>query len=376
MVLCKNEPDTTEIWSQFLEAARELSGTASSAVTDCYAPLPQSGKTLAEKFKFQHVNKYEPLVFLCANGAKPKQVARNVHGNKGGLVGYVAKEVTPTLHRISNDKQLANFCTKRKSCVMVYRKDKLTADERLAVEGLMDRNRATSFVAVNSRKLRLSLEPKFQGMDDPVVLMFKKISKPAPPPVPKVEIDLEEDSEPVDVDSLMDSLLDEEDDAPEEDGAQDGAPDLVSGDEDEHGSGPKPGLYAKLYRGSSLDVTSVSEFIEDFLIEEDLEPLPKTPSLKARPKAPKPTPSPSPSPKKERKPREPREQTREERDHQMDADKDAEKDSMKEEFRKTQEKKRKVPESDDLFEAVDEGITAEEVSDDDNYDDDDVMDLD
>jgi hypothetical protein len=60
----------------------------------------------------------------------------------------------------------------------------------------------------------------------------------------------------------------------------------------------------------------------------------------------------------------------------MDADKDAEKDSMKEEFRKTQEKKRKVPESDDLFEAVDEGITAEEVSDDDNYDDDDVMDLD
>jgi hypothetical protein len=263
MVLCKNESDTTEIWSQFLEAARELSGTASSAVTDCYAPLPQSGKTLAEKFKFQHVNKYEPLVFLCANGAKPKQVARNVYGNKGGLVGYVAKEVTPTLHRISNDKQLANFCTKRKSCVMVYRKDKLTADERLAVEGLMDRNRATSFVAVNSRKLRLSLEPKFQGMDDPVVLMFKKISKPAPPPVPKVEIDLEEDSEPVDVDSLMDSLLDEEDDAPEEDGAQDGAPDLVSGDEDEHGSGPKPGLYAKLYRGSSLDVTSVSEFIED-----------------------------------------------------------------------------------------------------------------
>ncbi len=84
IVMCKNESDTTEIWSPFMEAARELGSTAKAAITDCYVPLPQSGKTLAEKCKFQLQYKWDPLLFLCANGDRPKQVPRDVYHSEGG----------------------------------------------------------------------------------------------------------------------------------------------------------------------------------------------------------------------------------------------------------------------------------------------------
>jgi hypothetical protein len=379
IVMCKNESDTTEIWSPFMDAARELGSTAKAAVIDCYAPLPQSGKTLAEKFKFQQNYKWDPLLFLCANGDRPKQVPRDVYHSEGGLVGYVTTESAPTLHRISNDKQLTTFCTKRKSCVMVYRKDKLTADEKVAIDGLMEMNRATSFVAVNSRKLRLSLEPKFEGIDEPVVLLFKKISKPAPPPTPKMEVEEKDNNEPVDIDSLMDNLLDDEDSKENKDAESEDSSDVVSGDEEWQGSGPRPGLYAKLYRGKGLDVTAISDFIQDFLLEEDLDPLPKAPSMKARPKEAKPKVTPSPTiPKRERKPREPpREQTREEREQQLNAERDAEKNAKKEQFRTSQKGKERPPESEGYaFETVEEGVTTETIGDDDEYDDDEVLDLD
>ena len=77
VVLCHPEQATWPISSVFSDAASQImkkdQALAEFRVVDCETPLPQSGKTLAERFKLNV--KTRPTVFVSGKIGQPKQVS-------------------------------------------------------------------------------------------------------------------------------------------------------------------------------------------------------------------------------------------------------------------------------------------------------------
>lgn len=74
-VLCKEEgeKDTSPVSSVFADAANSGSSPAEFRLLDCKYVLPDSGKTIAERFKLD-LNK-RPTIFVSGKVGPPKQVS-------------------------------------------------------------------------------------------------------------------------------------------------------------------------------------------------------------------------------------------------------------------------------------------------------------
>ncbi len=171
-------------------AANAWAGTEyTTATIDCDAKLPQSGKTVIQRFKLSSQKKYSrnELAFTVANGGKPKVVPAKYVQNKPqkkkkkktgssqktsgsaadistrvtALDEYVKKKVRVVYGKVTNAHQLKKSCLNKPNAAVVLTQGEPSATTLSAMEALVQRFRTVRFCTVDRSKYLLSVEKDF-----------------------------------------------------------------------------------------------------------------------------------------------------------------------------------------------------------------------
>ncbi len=148
-------------------AAEQFQGNFNSALMNCSAKLPSSGKTVIERFKLDKQKHYSESVmaFTVANGGKPKLLPPSYLVAKQGesakaikaLADLVKRKVSLRYGKVTNQKQLEKFCLKKSLSAIVLTKGKASDATLLSVQALMREHRLMRFCVMDFSKYSLSL---------------------------------------------------------------------------------------------------------------------------------------------------------------------------------------------------------------------------
>jgi hypothetical protein len=155
-------------WAPAFSEASNKAGKAGIkfGVLDCDAKFPK-GDTTAEKFDID--TKTSPVVFMAANGGKPKQIPVATASDAGSLISYIKRTSKPPLLNFNKDKgfgaklpsdklQQTCFKKKTKNCAILIKEGSLKSAEKKDMEKLQKKYRKTSFIFVDARVFTLKNE--------------------------------------------------------------------------------------------------------------------------------------------------------------------------------------------------------------------------
>ncbi|EEQ97388.1 hypothetical protein Pmar_PMAR029111 [Perkinsus marinus ATCC 50983] len=138
------------------DADRDLRGIASTYTMDCHQPLPDSGKSIYQKYKFS--NNLMPA-FVVANGDRPVQLNSNSMANSQTVVEFVKVRTKPIVRFAKNAKQLDGMCLSRQKCLLIGYRTKFPDQVRKVVREAMMSHRGLRVVALDTSKYRLKIDP-------------------------------------------------------------------------------------------------------------------------------------------------------------------------------------------------------------------------
>jgi len=163
----------------FQDAADEYASTnrADFVLMDCNYELPESGKTVAERFGIDL--KKRPSIFLSGKVGPPKQVPLK-HLKTGHMLTKLLKGMLePHAQKIENTKDLKAKCLNRDMCGLLLKGGKPEPYVKDAVSNLLNKYPDVTFASVDSTLMLLSnLEeylPEYKAGKHRFVL-FKKVS--------------------------------------------------------------------------------------------------------------------------------------------------------------------------------------------------------
>lgn len=150
----------------YIEGARQSGWKVKTGVADCMdARLPQSGKTIYERYNF--TDKQIPA-FIVANGNKPVQLTRTAIYHADALASFIETSLKTKLKIIFNNKDLASGCLNRRKCVILGYKKKLRDDDRKSIErNLMVKYRDLKVVAMDTNEKTLSVDKALNAVKLP-----------------------------------------------------------------------------------------------------------------------------------------------------------------------------------------------------------------
>ncbi|KAF4675094.1 hypothetical protein FOL47_008269 [Perkinsus chesapeaki] len=138
------------------EADRDLRGIASTYTMDCHQPLPDTGKSIYQKYKFS--NNLMPA-FVVANGDRPIQLNANSMANSQTVVEFTKANTRPIVRFAKNAKQLDSMCLSRQKCLLIGYRSKFPDAVKKVVREAMKSHRGMRVVALDTAKYRLKLDP-------------------------------------------------------------------------------------------------------------------------------------------------------------------------------------------------------------------------
>jgi hypothetical protein len=175
-------------YNAFLSVVTEMKGKVNAGVLDCKEDLA-SGKTTIERFKLK---KKKPVMFITANGNKPRQIMPAEYKIKEGesfsatetnntnLVDIATKATEKKVQVIKDNTAAELHCfTKRKGCALLLHFRKFSEPEEAAIQEVIQAHRTVSFVSVHALRYKFSLQQKLPKLDKaqpqagPRLVMFK-----------------------------------------------------------------------------------------------------------------------------------------------------------------------------------------------------------
>jgi len=158
-VLCNTLPaDESKkplpISSVFSDAAEDGSANADFVLLDCEHVLPDSGKTVAERFGINL--KKRPTVFVSGKVGPPKQVPEKHLKTGNMLVKLLRQMLEPHAQKIENTKDLKVKCLNRDRCGLLLKGGKPEPYVKEAISNLLKKHPDVTFASVDSTVLLLS----------------------------------------------------------------------------------------------------------------------------------------------------------------------------------------------------------------------------
>ncbi|KAF4738951.1 hypothetical protein FOZ63_001401, partial [Perkinsus olseni] len=138
------------------EADRDLRGIASTYTMDCHEPLPDTGKSIYQKYKFS--SSLMPA-FVVANGDRPIQLNPNSMASPQTVVEFTKANTKPIVRFAKNAKQLDGMCLSRQRCLLIGYRHKFPDQVKKVLRNAMKSHRGLRVVALDTSKYRLKLDP-------------------------------------------------------------------------------------------------------------------------------------------------------------------------------------------------------------------------
>lgn len=185
-MLCYNDQDEQNqipISSVFLDAKSEGSAPAEFVLMDCTNfKLPDSGKTISERFNINM--KIRPTIFVSGKyiGGKPKQIPQK-HLKTGHMLNKALKSVLePKTVKITNTKELKKSCLDKEMCALFLKGDSNANNNKKikeVIQSLIVSYPKITFASMDASTLLLSnLEEHvpLANKGQHQFLMFEKVS--------------------------------------------------------------------------------------------------------------------------------------------------------------------------------------------------------
>lgn len=179
VVLCNDEKSSLPISSVFQDALKAGSTTASFRLLDCNHVLPESGKTIAERFSLDL--KIRPTIFISgATVAEPTQIPEQ-HLKSGKVLAKVLRsKLEPHAAKIETTQDLKTKCLDKDICGLLLKGTK-KAPQYLkdAMQNLLKEFPKVAFASIDSTVLYVkNLEDQLPELSDgqPRFVVFKKVS--------------------------------------------------------------------------------------------------------------------------------------------------------------------------------------------------------
>ncbi|KAF4753933.1 hypothetical protein FOZ62_005299, partial [Perkinsus olseni] len=120
------------------EADRDLRGIASTYTMDCHEPLPDTGKSIYQKYKFS--SSLMPA-FVVANGDRPIQLNPNSMASPQTVVEFTKANTKPIVRFAKNAKQLDGMCLSRQRCLLIGYRHKFPDQVKKVLRNAMKSHR-------------------------------------------------------------------------------------------------------------------------------------------------------------------------------------------------------------------------------------------
>ena len=184
-VLCHTPPEegstkkALPISSVFSDAAADGNDVnADFVLLDCQQTLPESGKTVAERFGIDLTKR--PSVFVSGAKAGPPRQVPLKHLKTGNmLIKLLRSMLEPHAQKIENTRDLKNKCLNKDICGLLLKGGKPETYVKDAISNLLAKHPDVTFASVDSTVLLMNnLEeylPEFQKGQHRFVL-FRKVS--------------------------------------------------------------------------------------------------------------------------------------------------------------------------------------------------------
>lgn len=165
------------ISSVFQDASDDGSAPAEFVLMDCDYILPESGKSIYDKFKLN--KKKRPTVFVSGKVGPPKQVAEK-HLKTGAFLTKLLKQMLePHAAKIEKTKELKEKCLNKDVCGLLLKGGKPEPYVKHAVANLLGKYPKVQFASVDSTVLFVTnLEEYLPEYEAGVhrFVVFKKVS--------------------------------------------------------------------------------------------------------------------------------------------------------------------------------------------------------
>lgn len=179
VVLCNDEKSSLPISSVFQDALKSGSTTASFRLIDCNHVLPESGKTIAERFSLDL--KIRPTIFISgAAVGEPAQIPEQ-HLKSGKVLAKVLRaKLEPHAAKIETTQDLKAKCLDKDICGLLLKGTK-KAPQYLkdAMQNLLKEFPNVSFASIDSTVLYVkNLEDQLPELSNgqPRFVVFRKVS--------------------------------------------------------------------------------------------------------------------------------------------------------------------------------------------------------
>jgi len=195
-VLCHDETSNIPVSSVFQDAKSDTSVPAEFVLMNCNHILPESGKSIAERFSLN--TKKRPTIFVSGKQNPPKQIPAKHLKTGNMLVKALKYSLEPRTEKIENTKQLKQKCLDKEYCALFLKGG--TPDKKIkkTMQDLIVTYPKVQFASIDSSLLLLTnLEDvlPMYSKGKHRFLMFKKVSGGTQPEQPKKSNDEEEEEE-------------------------------------------------------------------------------------------------------------------------------------------------------------------------------------
>lgn len=154
-VLCHDETSNVPVSSVFQDAKDDGSAPAEFLLLNCDHVLPDSGKTVAERFELN--TKKRPTIFVSGRNGPPQQIPEKVLKTGAMLNKALRSKLEPRTVKIENTKQLKTLCLNKDVCAL-FLKGGVPVDRRTkdAMADLITTRPDVVFASVDSSALLLT----------------------------------------------------------------------------------------------------------------------------------------------------------------------------------------------------------------------------
>jgi len=181
VALCHTEPTDggvgLPISSVFQDSRDDGTAPADYVLVDCNHVLPDSGKTIYEKFKID--KKKRPTIFVSGKVGPPKQVPQK-HLKTGAMLTKLLKQMLePHAAKIEKAKDLKEKCLNKEMCGLLLKGGKPEPFVKHAIANLLGKYPKVQFASVDSTVQFLTNLEEFLPEYTPGehrFVVFKKVS--------------------------------------------------------------------------------------------------------------------------------------------------------------------------------------------------------
>jgi len=122
---------------------------------DCSTVLPNSGKTISDRFNLG-IDKHEVTLFISGNTGLPVAIPPDYHKSTKDLIRFIKTKTTIYIHKIKTSRDLKSKCLNRNMCFLILKPK--SVDDKFAkmMKRLLKKYKDVRFCIVESEHVLVS----------------------------------------------------------------------------------------------------------------------------------------------------------------------------------------------------------------------------